>query len=293
MRARCVVLVALLTVACAAAGMAKDDLEGVLERTYRGAWVLTKVDTSSDCGLFYTDTDVTGVSSTSDGSQRFAPGELAKVEKVNLKYDRFDVYLLVAEKVLDPYRDGPFTLYTERTCKIQLKVALPRGIVKAGDPGPVSSLLEDVFETFESSEAARRSTHWNKRVREAFPEDYEETLRRHAAWKAEQENAKVAAAAAAAVEEAARVADRVSDDPSFLAGFAAGIEVARSWSPPSCGFLVGTSFSSVEHRAPSPPRGVVDGRAFERGFRDGQMLRFNLEMARLLRECVVPPPATF
>lgn len=293
MRAKLVILGVVMTVACAAHALAKVDLEGALEQTYHGAWVLTRVDTWSDCGLFYTDTDVTAARSTGDGSQRFAPGELARVEKVNLKSDRFDVYLIVAEKVLEPYHDGPFTLYNERTCKIQLKVAMPREVVKAGDPGPVNSLLEDVLETFASAEAAGRSAHWNGRVREAFPEDYQQTLRRHGAWKAEQENAKVIAAANAAVEEAARVADRISDDPSFLTGFAAGVEAARSWSAPSCSFLLGTSLSSVERKAPSPPRGVADNRAFERGFRDGQVLRFHLEMARRLRECVVPPPPAY
>jgi hypothetical protein len=292
MTARWVILGVVTAVACSGPALAKVDLEGALEQTYRGAWVLTRVDTWSDCGLLYTDTDVTAARSTGDGSQHFTPGELARVEKVNLKSDRFDIYLIVAEKVLDSYRDGPFTLYTERTCKIQLKVAVPREVIKAGDPGPVNSLLEDVLETFGSAEAASRSAHWNGRLREAFPEDYEQTLRRHEAWKAEQENAKVIAAANAAVEEAARVADRVSDDPSFLTGFAAGVEAARSWSAPSCSFLLGTSFSSLERKAPSPPRGVADNRAFERGFRDGQALRFNLELARRLRECVVPlPPA--
>jgi hypothetical protein len=280
----------LLIVVWAGVAAAGEDLEGVLEKTYRGAWVLTRVDTWSDCGLFYSDTDVTGMRSTGNGSRRFAAGELARVEKVNLKSDRFDLYLVVAEKVVDPYSDGPFTLYNERTCKVQLKLAVAKGLVKAGDPGPVNALIEDALTTFDSAEAAQRSTAWNRRLRDPLPDDYDQTLRRHAAWKAEQENNAVLAAAAAAVEEAARVADRVSDSPSYLAGFAAGVEAARSWSVPSCTFLVGTTFSSVERRPPSPPRGVDDPKAFARGFSDGQLLRFSLEMARRLRACVVVPP---
>jgi hypothetical protein len=123
-----------------------------------------------------------------------------------------------------------------------------------------------------------------------LPPDYQETVQRHAVWQAEQENAKIAAVREAAIEEAGRAADRISDDPSYLTGFAAGVEALRSWSAASCSFLTSTTFFSAEQRAPSPPRGVSDARAFERGFKDGQALRFHLEMARRAKDCFVAPP---
>jgi hypothetical protein len=268
------------------------DLEDRLERTYKGAWLLTRTEVFSDCGLFYTDTEVNGSRVISKGDRRFAPGELARVEKLNLKSDRVDLYLIVDEKVLEPREDGPFTLYDERTCKVQLMVDVPRDMVSAGNEAPVDALLQGVVEPFDTHDAARRSNHWNQRLREALPADYEETLLRHAAWQVEQENAKVAAARDDALEEAARAADRIKDDPSYLAGLAAGVEAQRSFSAPGCSFLASTTFFSVKHRAPAPPRGVADGRAFERGFEDGQALRYHLELARALRGCFqAPPPA--
>lgn len=286
-----VALVAAVFLALIAVGPTQaEDLEDALTATLKGAWVLTRIETYSDCGGFYTDTEVHGTRVVGDAKRRFAAGELSRVEKLNLKSDRLDLYLIHGEKVLEPRRDGPFTLLDERTCKVQLMVDLPRETVRAGDPGPVHVLLEDVVEIVGSHEAGRRHPDWNGRLREAYPPDYEATVQRHAEWQAEQENARVATAREAAIEEAGRIADRVLDEPDYLRGFAGGVEAQRAWTAPSCSALTSTSFYSVERKAPAAPRGVNDTRAFERGFKDGQALLFHLETARRLKDCFVPPP---
>lgn len=281
-------VIATLLISVAAAGA--EDLESALERTYRGAWVLTRVEVWSDCSGFFTNNDIAGTRVSSRGDRRFEPGELARIDKLSLKSERLELYAVVDEPVLVPRRDGPFTLLDERTCKAELRVALPREVVRAGDPGPIFGLVEDVLATFDSREAARHASAWNQRVREPYPPDYDRTLARYEVWKVEQANARIAEVQAASLEEASRIAARVEDDPDYLRGFAAGTQAMRSWSPPSCSSLASSSFYAAERGAPSPPRGTNDTRAFQRGFKDGQALVFHLELARRARSCFQPPP---
>jgi len=192
--------------------------------------------------------------------------------------------------VLVPRREGPFTLLDERACKAELRIALPREVVRAGDPGPIHGFIEDVLTTFDSREAARHASLWNQRVRDPYPPDYEQTLARYEVWKVEQANARVAEIQAAALEEASRIAQRIEDNPDYLQGFAAGTQAMRNWYPPSCSSLASASFPAAEHRAPSPPRGTNDTRAFQRGFKDGQALVFHLELTRRTRGCFQPLP---
>src|SRR5580765_4015533 len=87
------------------------DLEDSLESRWRGAWVLTSVDTYSDCGGFHTDNRVNGSLVQSKGRFRFRAGELAQVQKIDLKRSRLDLSLSLPEPLLLSFQDGPFTLY--------------------------------------------------------------------------------------------------------------------------------------------------------------------------------------
>lgn len=280
------------TILAMAAAAAAQDLETALERTYRGAWVLTRVETWSDCSGFFTNNDIVGTRVSSRGDRRFEPGELARIEKVSLKSERVELYVMLDEPVLRPRREGPFTLFDERACKAELRIAIPREVVRAGDPGPIHGLVEDVLTTFDSRDAGRRAPAWNRRLREPYPPDYQQTLARYEVWKVEQANARIAEVQTASLEEASRIAARVTDDPDYLQGLAAGTQAMQSWSPPTCSSLTGASFSTAERSAPRPPRGVNDTRAFQRGFRDGQALVFHIELARRARGCFLSlPPA--
>src|SRR2546422_537338 len=57
------------------------DLQRTMDSRWRGAWVLTAVDTYSDCGGFHTDNQVSGTLVSSKGRFRFRPGELGQVGK--------------------------------------------------------------------------------------------------------------------------------------------------------------------------------------------------------------------
>jgi hypothetical protein len=275
----------------AAAGPACADFEDDVERAWAGSWIVARVEISSDCSGFYTNNEVRGRLSSSKGSRRFADGELARVDKVNVKSDRVDLYLSVDEPVLVPRTDGPFTLYDERSCRVQFMVDVPREAIKGRRMEDVEKRLLEVVERHESVAAARRSRAWNRRERDPYPRDYEETVARHAAWKAEEVNRALAASRMAALDAASQALERVTDDPPYLDGFAAGVDAQRSRSAPSCSELAGVRFESGEQRPPSDRRGSSTAeRAFQRGFRDGQLLAWGTRVARAVEGCFVVVP---
>ena len=283
----------LVALACllAAAASANADFEDDVERAWVGAWVVARVETSSDCLGAYNNNEVRGRLASSKGSRRFAEGELARVDKVKVKSDRVDLYLSVAEPVLVPRTDGPFTLFDERSCRIQLMVDVPREAIKGRRMDDVDAQLLEVVERHESETAARRSRAWNGRERDPYPRDYEETLARHAAWKAEEVNRALASSRMAALDATSQALERVTEDPDYLAGFSAGVDAQRSRSTPSCSDLAGVRFESGEQRPPSNRRGSSPNeRAFQRGFRDGQLLAWGTRVARAVEGCFVVLP---
>lgn len=288
---RSVVRVAALAGALMVPHSLSADLEDDLEQAWVGAWVVTKVETASDCSGTYTNVEVRGLRSTSRGSRRFGEGELARIDKLNQKSDRVDLYLSVAEPILVPRTDGPFTLYDQRSCRVQLMVDVPKAVLKSGRLAEVEAALLESVERHETEASARRSEAWNRRERDPYPRDYEETLARHAAWKAEEVNRALAATRLAALDEAAQALSRVTDDPDYLAGFAAGVEAQRRRSAPGCSSLAGAGFSGEEERAPGDRRGSSPAeRSFQRGFRDGQVVAWATRVARAVEGCFVPVP---
>lgn len=204
-----------------------------------------------------------------------------------MKRSEVHLFLSLAEPVLVGRLDGPFRLFDERSCRVQLMLELERATIAAGDVGAVLARLAQVLEVHPSLEAVRSSERWNGRQREPYPEDYPETLARYAVWQAEQVNAAVAARSDQALDDALRGLERLRTEPAYMDGFAAGVESARSWSDSVCNSLVAVSFGAVERQ---PPRERNGDRAWCQGFRDGQELTFNLLLADRLRGCFVPVP---
>lgn len=276
-----------LLVALAWTGTAAADLERDLEVRLEGAWAVAAVEVYSGCGGTYTNNSVTAGGVASRGDLRFEPGELVKVDKLTVKRSEVHLFLSLAEPVLVGRLDGPFQLFDERSCRVQFMLELGRATIAAGDVAAVLTRLTQVLEVHPSLEAAQSSERWNGRQRESYPEDYPETLARHAVWQAEQVNAAVAARSDQAFDDALRGLDRLRTEPAYMDGFAAGVEGARSWSDSVCDSLVSVSFGVVERQ---PPRERNGERAWCQGFRDGQELTFNLLLADRLRGCFVPVP---
>ena len=268
------------------------DLERSIESRWRGAWVVTTVDTYSDCAGTHTNNHVNGKLVQGRGRFRFRPGELAQVQKIDLKRSRLDLNLSLPAYLLLPYQDGPFTLYTEARCLIELEVELPRSMVSGDNAEGIEATLRPVLSRFATEEEATRSGAWNHRQSDPYPEDYDRTMAQHAAWKAEQANAAIQARIDRAAEETSKITDRLSSDSDYMKGFAAGIEVVRAIDLSKCGDLMSRDFNSV---VPSPPQfaAAFGGEAasrFNRGYQDGARLVFGLESIRRLPQCMVPVP---
>jgi len=252
------------------------SLEDTLNSRWRGGWAVVKVPIASSCDGFYNDNDVVGSRVDSKARWRFEVGELVRVERVATKRGRVDVFLDIAEEILQERRDGPFTLYDPLSCRIQLRVPIP----ERADAAAAEARLAELIELHESEREAEASRSWNGRRRDPFPEGYEQTLAAYESWKAAQTNIAVQDRMDKAIEEAARINDRLRSDPKYLEGFAAGVDRAKDRVHGDCPGLIRSSFS---------PEGKGDG-DWKRGYEDGQRLAWNLELLRKLKECFVPVP---
>jgi len=270
---------------------AASDLQDKLEGRWRGAWVLTRVETYADCAGLHTNNRVNGNLVDARGRFRFAAGELAKIENVDLKRSRLDLDIRMTEPNLVAHKEGPFTLYNAATCQIELQVELPRSAVSDKNLQAVESLLQPVLLRFASVDEARLSSGWNQRKRAPYPPDYDRTLARYAAWKAERANDAVQARLDQARDETSRLADRITSDPDYLRGFAAGIESMKEREPGGCGELVALDLASFDKQPAQQSASANEAQArADRGRRDGRRLVLGLEMLRRLPGCFVEVP---
>ncbi len=272
----------LLTAAVASAGQVESELSQEL----RGAWVVLMVEVQSDCAGFYNNNEVNRSGVAASAGRRFAPGELAKIDKINLKRSRLDLFLTLAEPVLASHTDGPFELFDVRECKVQLMLPVASQLTGSG---PVSAILDEVLplvETWPSLDAAHASTAWNQRQREPYPADYELTLARYQVWQAEQVNVAVSARIADAGDMTRSVVAAIRRDADYLDGFAAGVEHLRGWDERDCADLLATSFGAIADSSPSKDHSS----AWKAGYEHGQKLVYAAELGRRLGACYVPVP---
>ena len=256
-----------------------------LNSRWQGAWALTTVETASDCSGRYTDNEVRARGVGSKGDHRFAAGELATVYKIDLNRKRIDVLINLAEPLRVARREGPFTLYDALDCRVELQIDLARG-ASSKSVDDLDRLIRGVLEPYEDAASATSSPAWNGRLIEPLPEDYDETLAEYERWRVDQINAEIAARIEDSVEEAAGLVDRLERDEDFLAGFAAGVDRARSKNlGRDCDRLLSMSVSSFVENKPKR-----DGRDYRDGYQDGQELVFFLELARRLPRCFLQPP---
>ena len=278
-------LAALFTAAFAASITPASDLENRLQSELRGGWGILETEVYSACGGTYSDNTVGSAGIASKATHRFDPGELVKIDKIKVKRQRVDLLLSLAVPIRTSRMDGPFELYDERECRVQLIFPVPREQVKGGNAEVLLDTVRTTVTLFSSLADARESEAWNGREIEALPGDYAETLQRHAAWKAEETNAAVRAGVDRALAAAADISEDLSDDPDFLAGFAAGAEKMSPLTLSDCSSLLSASFTVYHKNAPKErPKGWRDG------WDDGQELVFNVLIANRLQGCFVPVP---
>ncbi len=278
------ILLSAALISCASTALA-SALEDRMERDLEGAWAALRVEVYSNCSGAYNDNHVNELGVSAKADRRFEPGEVVKIDRIKAKRSRVDLLLTLAEPILKSRSDGPFMLFSESPCKVQLIFDVPRDWVKAGDHRKILSEIDQHLTTFASFEAARTSSLWNSRERDPYPADYELTLIRHEIWQAEELNLEIQGRTDQALETALQAASGVSDDPEYLKGFADGVQNMKFWSENDCDRLIAASFGRISK---SPPKD--SNRRYKPGYRDGQELIFNLILAKRLEGCYVPVP---
>jgi hypothetical protein len=289
--------VLILAAACGAARA--GELQNDIDARWRGAWVITGVETSSDCMGFYNDNDVNGRLVSGRGRRHFKPGELARVDSIDLKHSRLDLRLTLVEPVLMSRQDGPFTLYDEARCRINFQVELPREVVKHSDLRSLEMFVMPILQRHAAEDQARASANYNGREREPLPPDYDRTLQRHAAWQAKNTNDAIQASIFKLVDETSRIPDRINDDPDYMGGFVKGVEAGRAARVSQCSDLVAVG------NAPPPMRDRPAQAAYSspgdriaaerqaraaRGYQDGMRLTLGVDAVRRLPGCFVRVP---
>jgi len=269
-----------------AAFSSASELGDRLDRELKGGWGVLELEVYSACGGTYSDNEVGAAGVASKARHRFAAGELVKIDNIKVKRQRVDLMLTLDAPLRVSHMDGPFELYDQRSCRVQLMVYVPRELVKNADLEGLLTEVKKHFTLYSSRDDAEMSDVWNGREMEPLPDDYEETLHRHAVWKAEQINAAVRNGIDHSLSEAAEAIDDLDDDTDYLAGFGEGAEKMSGFSVTNCDSLLSVSFTSYRKSAPADK-----SRSWKDGWDDGQRLVLHVLLADRLQSCLVPVPA--
>lgn len=283
-RSRCISLIAITLMV--AAFSSASELGDRLDRELKGGWGVLDVEVYSACGGTYSDNEVGAAGVASKARHRFAAGELVKIDNVKVKRQRVDLLLTLDAPLRVSRMDGPFELFDQRSCRVQLMIFVSRELVKNANLEGLLTEVKKHITLFSSRDGAEMSDDWNGREMEPLPDDYEETLHRHTVWKAEQTNAAVRDGINHALSEAAEAIEDLDDDADYLAGFGEGSEKMGEFSVTNCDSLLSVSFTSYRKSGSSDK-----SRTWKDGWNDGQKLVFHVLLADRLRSCLVPVPA--
>jgi hypothetical protein len=174
---------------------------------------------------------------------------------------------------------------------VSLEIQLDRELTKSKDVTGIDRLIAEIIDRFETKEAAYAAEGWNARETEPFPEDYELTLARHAAWKAEQTNLAIDHKRDNALAQVKSTGRGIDDDPDYLAGLAAGVDEMNRWETTECAQLMSRGFDTVRKKVPEDRRADTEqDQRWRRGYEDGQRLVYNIALLERLEVCYVPVP---
>jgi hypothetical protein len=261
---------------------ARADIQDDLNARWRGAWLIITGDIASNCNGLTTDNRINGDLVSASGRFMFEPGELARVEKVDARRSRVDVLLDLRENVLIEYQDGPFTLYREGSCKVELEVDFNNRRTKDVGIAGVEAQFGEWFERYARLDDALASPAWNHRVREDYPDDYDATLAAYENWKIDQHNQLVASRIADSTEQSGILLAQVRTDEKFGAGLGKGIAAMRESMTDNCDRLLSSSPQSFGKSAEAPDED------WGAGYKTGQQLAYHIELSRRLGHCFIP-----
>jgi hypothetical protein len=258
----------LLASAAPAQAAAGDELRAELV----GRFGLPRAPLASDCEATPTRSKVVSGRPTGSGLRRFAAGELVRVEEVRAGLlSGLEIELEVVELALVSWRDGPFEVFDQRRCRIELEFDVPREVRK--DRARALAATAAVVETFDDERAAR-AAGWNGRRVEPYPEGWEETRREYEAWRVARRNEQVREKTEEVLAAADQVLRYMKNDADYLASFGAGARARTSDSWSSCEAMLSASFSASG-----------SGGEDYAGWADGQKLAWATRLSRALQDC--------
>ncbi len=256
---------------CAAAAHA--DVEADLRSALVGRYALAKSELVSECTEHFTDMKVVGGRLAGGTGTRFAGGELLRIDNVNVgALAGLDVNLSLVEPYRLSFEDGPFEVFDQRRCRVQLNFEVPREVRK--DVQKALAAVGAVLEVFDDA-AAAKGAGWNGRQVEPYPKEWEQTKREYDAWKLTQVNGLVRAKTEQVLDEGRRVLNYMASDDDYLWSFAAGAR-ARSDSWSDCEAMLEATFYSTG-----------SGGKSSRGWSDGQHVAWANHLAHALQDCYV------
>ncbi len=267
----------------AAASAAEDELRGY----WIGRWVVLRTGALSNCDERYTDNRMRGPVPDSRGRHRFEPGELGRIDNLTLQRSRIDLLVTLAEPLRVELRDGPFQLFEQLECRVELELPAQRAAVRQGAVQQLDALIRNTLERYEDRASAAASPSWNRRQVEPLPADHEERLAAYFAWKQEQLYLALRERLAAALDRAADIAHRVDDSVAYARGLARGAREGDRdrFLDADCAELPSVRLS--ERRGTAPDQLDERGkREWRDGFEDGQRLLFEITLARRLERCL-------
>lgn len=271
-----------------AAPAAGGELEDELRRRWVGRWVVTAVEAQSDCDGSYTNNRMLGARPVSSGHYRLAGGELGRIDNLHLRRSRIDLLIALDEPLRLSFRDGPFELFEQALCLIELRLPAPRSAVRRRQVEPLEELISTAVAGFDSRDEAAASPYASGRTVEPLPDGYEATLAAYRQFQAARLRDALADRLGTALDRAARLAAGAADDADYASGLAAGAddsEADRRVSGARCEELPATELYPRRGKAPDG----LDEAAAERwldGYRDGQRLMFEILLAQRLARCL-------
>lgn len=286
------ILLAFLILITAPVDSARAGLQDDLNARWGGSWVVVDGELASNCDGSYTNNEANGRLVRGDGRVTLPPGELARIHKMDLKKHRVDVFLDVQEPVLLPHQVGPFELYQEFTCQVELLVHIPGEKAKAQGLAEIETELDLLLDRYLRAEEAQTSPNWNRRERKSYPPDYEETLAEYRAWKVEAFNEAVEVRIGDSLETSSRLMASIQSvtrsgpryQAEFGTGLVLGIGVMTENLQGSCEQLVASQTSTYARSVNAPNRAWADG------FNAGQRLAYHAGLAERLQSCFATPP---
>ncbi len=279
--------VVVASMAVAAVGPAAARPEGELRDAWVGRFVILRAAAFSNCDERYTNNRMRGMRPSSPGSARFDPGEIGRVDNLSLQRARIDLLVTLLEPLRVEFRDGPFRLYEQLECRVELELPASRDAVRRGAIERLDDLIGGFLEAAHDRAGAEESPLWNRRRVEPLPEDHEARLAEYHAWKQEQMYIALRGRLAEALDRAADIAARADRSVAYARGLVMG---SRDFDQDdlfstACEELPEARFSSGWGRAPED-LDDRDARDWKDGFEDGRRLLFEITLARRLERCL-------